>query len=442
MPLNPGQAAATSAAMDVFLSNGVGGHCLIGEGGTGKTYTTMEIVRQCVDAGLRVILTAPTNKAVKQLEKASRPYRFDPDRVVFKTLHSALGLALMPSEENKYANSVRDSILDQFDVVGVDEASMLGWRVLENYLLPQQATAGFKILMIGDDMQLPPVKEVKSTAFERFPCSELTQPERQRTNPDGSANGILELTAPLRYAIKNNKVFNLKTLPQNNVTLVKAAEFLQMIVENFDGNTDLDNIRVLAWRNDRVDEINNLVRRKLYGKDAPRYVVGERVVTAAPVKDGDGNVVLGVDEECIVKAITESSVFDEEGGNDYKTICLALEPIHAGIAQVFVHILHDDAQEAYDSRLATLRKRAEAATGSARGQAWYRWHLFQENFDNVRYCYAITVHRSQGSTYLHGFVDVKDILKNPRRSERQRLLYVAFSRFQEELAINKIGFIA
>ena len=266
MPLNPGQAAAVDACMGAFLGNGEHGRNLIGEGGTGKTYTA-----------IKVSLTAPTNKAVKQLQKAAKDYDFPPDMVCFMTIHSALGLSMMPSEENKYVTQVRDSILHLFDVVGIDEGSMLSWRILENYLMAEQQHHQFKFkyLMIGDDMQLPPVKEKESTAFNYFESNELTQPERQRTNPDGTPNGILELTAPLRTAIKENKAYSLKKLPDHNVTLVKDADFLKMIAENFDADTDLDTIRVLAWRNDRVDEINRLIRRKLYGKDADPFVVGD-----------------------------------------------------------------------------------------------------------------------------------------------------------------------
>ena len=60
----------------------------------------------------------------------------------------------------------------------------------------------------------------------------------------------------------------------------------------------------------------------------------------------------------------------------------------------------------------------------------------------VQVAHAMTVHRSQGSTYKRVFVDVKDILANPIRKERQSLLYVGYSRPSEELIINKEKYVA
>lgn len=438
MALNQGQQTACNAIMQLIFESEQPGANLIGEGGTGKTFTTMELVQEAVDGGLRVLMTAPTNKALKQLEKESRRYKFPLDKVVFKTLHSALGLSLMPSEENKYAHRVRASILEHFDVVGVDEGSMVGKRLLHEYLLSEQRQHHFFILGIGDDMQLPPVKETKSEMFELFPCFELTQNERQRVNPDGTPNGIQQITTPLRAAIKAGKTWDLKHLPENNVTLVKAADFLATILENFDKDTDLEQIRVLAWRNRRVDDINAMIRRKVYGPKAARFEVGERVVTGAPIGNGE-ETVLSTDEECIVRAVSESYITDEETMEEYKTWCLVLEPVYAEVDQVFAHVLHEDDQRRYEARLKALVAKAEKAQPSSKGIYWRKWHEFKELFSSIKYCYCITVHRAQGSTYKHGFVDVKDIMENDKRFERQRLMYVAFSRFQEELAINKIG---
>jgi ATP-dependent exoDNAse (exonuclease V) alpha subunit len=44
------------------------------------------------------------------------------------------------------------------------------------------------------------------------------------------------------------------------------------------------------------------------------------------------------------------------------------------------------------------------------------------------YGYAITVHKSQGSTYTNVFVDEADIDTNKKHAERNKLKYVAFSR--------------
>ena len=67
-------------------------------------------------------------------------------------------------------------------------------------------------------------------------------------------------------------------------------------------------------------------------------------------------------------------------------------------------------------------------------EMYYRIHeLFMPPID---YSYAITVHRSQGSEWEMIYVEMKDIMKNKRIKERNKLLYVAFSRAMDGLVIN------
>ena len=55
------------------------------------------------------------------------------------------------------------------------------------------------------------------------------------------------------------------------------------------------------------------------------------------------------------------------------------------------------------------------------------WAL-KELFHDVKYAYAITAHRAQGSTYENVYVDYQDILMNRERREAFQCLYVACSR--------------
>lgn len=434
LKLNPGQQAAVDGVVKGFLEGGAKGFVIIGEGGTGKTTCVMTAAQRFLDAGLKVLFAAPTNKAVKQLEKSAKSFGLSGNNCAFQTLHSALGLALLPSEENKYAAQVGDGVFDIFDICICDEASMLSKILLQNYLMPRASAKGVRLVLMGDDMQLPPVKEAKSLAFEQFPQYRLTEVERQS---EGSE--ILTVTGLLRTAIEGGKVFKHPEV-SGAVETLRAIDFLPKLLEEFDSSTDLEKVRVLAWRNRRVDEINAAIRRKIYGKDAERFETGERVVTGAPVMGADGPL-LSTDEECTVQYCREDSLWDEDSGEEFKTYLLALKPIYADASQVFAHVLHESEEDRYWGRLNELAKKAKAHPNMARNY-WARYHKFKDLFSTIKYCYCITVHRSQGSTYDTVFVDVKDLLGSTIRKERQSLLYVAFSRPRERLVINKSAYVA
>lgn len=442
MGLNTGQTIAVNGALDAY-EGGEPGYTIIGEGGTGKTFSVMEIAALMLDDGQKILFMAPTNKAVKQLEKAARAYGLDMNKIGFKTAHSSLGLSLMPTDEKKYAAQVRDSIIGDYDMVVCDEASMLGEIFLFDYMIPELENAKVFCLLMGDNMQLPPVKEKESKAFGLFPTAELTQVERQKNNPDGTPNGILEITHPLRETIKNGGVFEFKKVPDHNVTVLKSGDFLSTVVDQFDLTTDLEDVRVLAWRNFRVNDINNAIRAKIYGPNASRFEVGERLVLGSPIQK-DGETVLSTDEESIVAAVSEGFMFDENTSQKWKTWMLTLHPVYADVKQVFAHVLHEDEFERYRQHTNQLTEKALDIKSKKGNPAWVwkQLHMFKDLFADLKYCYCITVHRSQGSTFKRVMVDVKDLLENPIRSERQRLLYVAFSRAQLELIFNKLAFKA
>lgn len=443
--LNHGQGVAVETALMSFETRQVLGHTIIGEGGTGKTFCVMELGRRvlALDEKKSVLFIAPTNKAVKQLQKAARAAGLDMNRCGFLTVHKALGLAMLPTAERPNASRVKEPVIGDYDLIVMDEASMAGEALLFNYLLPELDTMEKFALFMGDDMQFNPVKELQSLAFGIFPTNELTQVERQQNNPDGTPNGILQITHPLRAAIKAKQAFKFDMVPEHNVTLLRDREFLAAVVEGFDLDTNLDDVRCIAWRNFRVNDINKAVRKKLYGKDAARYEIGERVVTGGGIKNSERDVILNTDEECIVRGMKESQIVDKESNKAYKTWLLTLEPIHDdSVKQVFAHVLHESEAERHRQEGLRWVEKARAAVGNTQGFFWRKYHDFNDQFADIRYCYCITAHRSQGSTYKRGFLDVKDMLENPIRYERQRGIYVGFSRFSEEITINKMGFIA
>lgn len=433
--LNTDQKAGTDWIVSNILEQKEQFMTLIGAGGTGKTYCIMSAATRLLEAGLKVLFTAPTNKAVKQLEKSAREFGLSMDNVSFMTTHSALGLAMLPNEDQKYTTKAGKGFMEVFDVCVVDEASMLSRIALFKYLIPDCEQFKTSLVGMGDDLQLPPVRENVSAIFSEFPTFRLEKNMRQSEGPLLTVNGML------RTAMMANKPFPSPQADGAQIVSVLEAKFLKFVVDQFDEDTDLDKQRVLAWSNKRVDHINASIRAKLFGKRPPRYVVGERVVTGGPIKDAEGNITLGTDEECIVTHINEeSSVYDEESGTEYRTIQLVLEPLYLS-GQEVVEVLHDDEVDRYEEQLEAMATAARNSSQHSR-QLWAKFWGFKELFADIRYCYCITVHRAQGSTYDRVFVDVKDILRNKKRQERQRLIYVGYSRPRHQLFINKRKYVA
>ena len=67
------------------------------------------------------------------------------------------------------------------------------------------------------------------------------------------------------------------------------------------------------------------------------------------------------------------------------------------------------------------------------------WINFQSNildkFAKLNYGYAITVHKSQGSTFNNVFIDISDILENKKTEEMSKCLYTAITRSSNSLKL-------
>lgn len=138
-PLNTMQKAAVIEACNAPL-------CVITGGpGTGKTYTAGSFLRTLDRSNtvhpLRVILAAPTGRAVQTLEKSIRAHIGDGAIIEAKTIHSLIC-------------SPHFSFLP-YHLAILDECSMIDSDLMLRLL--QRLHSGTKVLMLGDADQLPPI---------------------------------------------------------------------------------------------------------------------------------------------------------------------------------------------------------------------------------------------------------------------------------------------
>lgn len=69
-----------------------------------------------------------------------------------------------------------------------------------------------------------------------------------------------------------------------------------------------------------------------------------------------------------------------------------------------------------------------AHDAKANGKLWKKFWDHHDLFHEIKYAYALTAHRSQGSTYENVWVDYQDILLNRNRKEAFQCLYTACTR--------------
>ncbi|MDF5728851.1 MAG: AAA family ATPase [Rhizonema sp. PD38] len=168
--------------MSEFLRSTKNLFLLLGYAGTGKSTIIFQLIKILIGEGKRIALTAPTNKAVRVLQRmASKNNIYGVD---FFTIHQLLGLGLVRRGGDKVLEQTAPSMLSLFDLVFLDECSMvnkeLWYWITES--ISRSLITNKQLILMGDPAQLPPVNEVKSLSFSVPNKAILTQVVRQGTD--------------------------------------------------------------------------------------------------------------------------------------------------------------------------------------------------------------------------------------------------------------------
>ena len=380
---------------------------LAGYAGTGKTFCMREVVAQAQRGHTVFKFTAPTNKAAKVLREIVGEA---------STIYALLGLTVTTKGELKEVTAGKKVNLSDIDVVVVDEGSMVN-RILLQYILAAAEKFGTKFIFLGDPAQLPPVGEPESPIWGLGTNAALTKVMRHE-------NQVLDLVTSIRDVVNHPApCINIKSDHDEvgGVWKFAKATFRESIYKAAINGQFADGAvsKVIAWRNVRVGEYNALIRNAIYGAEAQQqlYLPGERVVAGGPCARGD-EPLMNTDEEAIVEGVVDCQHPMEP---KYKAI--ELKATTEGGKLVRLLCLHPASMAQYQHDCELL-----AADARAKPQLWPKFWRLKELFHDIRYAYAITAHRSQGSTYEDTWVDYGDILLNRNRREAFQCLYVACSR--------------
>jgi ATP-dependent exoDNAse (exonuclease V) alpha subunit len=102
---------------------------------------------------------------------------------------------------------------------------------------------------------------------------------------------------------------------------------------------------------------------------------------------------------------------------------------------MYIDILHESSQSEFNRIANNLKQIAIEKKGKEK--SWVKYYDFLRRFADVSYAYAITAHKSQGSTYTTAFVLEDDIDVNIDVIERNRIKYTSYTRSSKKLYVLK-----
>lgn len=436
---------------------------LIGAGGTGKTFITNYIIDHCCYSNSVIKCTSSTHKACRVFSQAIKGKKVD---TIQSTFGFRLDMALEDfNPDNPQFNPKAKPKLDNIKLLIIDESSMIPAKLI-TYINKKCKELEIKVIYLGDASQLPPVNEKQSIAFKTSTeIYQLNQVVRQEnTNP---IKFLLDL---LRYDI-DNKTFNFIQYVNQNIgamnyndlgdgfSIIGPGAFKNQIDISFSDEKYTQNIdlyRIIAYTNNKVNAWNHYIRNTII-KDSDKGIItiNDLIMSYQTIVNEFNEVILNNSEEYIIKDIVNYT--DNKYG--FKGYLIKFQMIHGGnITKPLFVIDHTDKYTIlqYDKVLSDLIKAGKNATGGTRAKKWNEYYDFKKKYllmtniikqgrvaysRDLDYGFAITSHKSQGSTYDTVFVDLNDMIfdkngniySNP--DELLRRLYVACSRASHNLIL-------
>lgn len=437
---------------------------LTGAGGTGKTFITKYIISHCKYSNSVIKCTSSTHKACRVFSQALDGKDVD-------TIQSTFGLRLDLRLEdfdptNPQFNPMAKPKLENIKLLLVDEASMLPSKLV-TFICNECKKLEIKIIFIGDNYQLAPVNEKKSIAFDRcFEINQLKEIVRQAAN-----NPITNLLELLRYDIEHHTYRFLEYISKNiGVTnyndinegfcICGKESFRHLINMSFNDEAykkNIDMYRIIAYTNACVSGWNSYIRNTII-QDSDKNIItkNDLIMSYETIVNEFMEIVINNSEEYIINDIV--NFVDDSYG--FKGFLVKFQLIHGGmITRPLFIIDHRDkfTIQKYHKTITSLISSAKSASGGTRVSKWKAYYEFKKKYliaaniidrngktlysRDIDYGFAITAHKSQGSTYDTVFIDVNDMVYDrmgkpyANQEDLLRRLYVGCSRARTELIL-------
>lgn len=422
---------------------------LVGRGGTGKTTIIKKVTENYKNS---ILYIAPTHKAKNVLSNSVNSEA--------NTLASALGIKLDETTgefKTDYWARKMGIPIQGATLVIIDEGSMMSDDLFDQVMKLKRNNA--KVILMGDNVQLPPVGQESDSKMFDIEHFKLTKRMRQGENSpivplsDIVAKNVESNNIVLEALSDKDKVSEFDSEKNEGVLFLKdEAKMLEEFVKDFKENplstriiTYNNNLEKNARKPQSVYSLNKKIRKLLQPNNLDTYVVGDQITGYASTLTGgettNDNDVMNSSEYTIIE-VSEPKQHTITISKNSKKVGTITEQITFEGQEVVLkdNITGRILQPIRPHILPTPNGKKtiqEVKNKYAKKEIWPIFYGIQEIIPEVDFSYAITSHKSQGSTYRNVYVAYDNILriKGPSLKAKNQSLYVAISRASHKLVM-------
>ena len=416
---------------------------LRGSAGTGKTTLAAAMVSTLHRLGQKLTLMAPTGRAAKVFSLHSNLPAYTIHRRIYREKnYTGIG-GIFNLNDNRYRRML----------FVVDEASMIGSRptagditfgtasLLDDLIQYVYSGDGCRLLLIGDNAQLPPVGETEAPALNTvvlegyglkvWECS-LASVLRQ-----SQFSGILYNATQIRTLIDEPVLPRIRLWSFTDVQRIPGDELIESLATSY-MEAGIDDTIVLTRSNKRANVYNQGIRASVLDReealctgDMVMMVKNNYFYTLSTQQDGkDGGAFLANGDRAKILRVRHFRSFY---GFQFADVCLQFPD-------------YDEAEIEATVIMDTLTSEAPALTREQNEQLWQSvMDDYQDlslktdrlkamkadryyNALQIKFAYAVTCHKAQGGQWQHVYIDQGYMTDDMLTPEYMHWLYTAFTR--------------
>lgn len=419
-----------------------------GYAGTGKTTMIGALVKALPAMRLKSVLLAPTGRAAKVLANYSGKPAFTIHKKIYRRKTTKEGNAIFSLNDNLHTRTI--FIVDEASMISSASglaSSLYDYRnLLEDLLDFVYSGRHCKLILIGDNAQLPPVNFdvspaldvnlMKSKYIVNMRHVEMTDVVRQEKD-----SGVLFNATRLRDQIREFRKewprFTIKGFP--DIYAITGAE-LQEELESAHDNYGAEDTMVICRSNKRANIFNQQVRTRIRWLE-DEISAGDLMMVVKNnyfwlEEDHKAGFIANGEIVEIMKVVRYEELYNHRFATvmarmiDYPeqediqvnilldTIMIDGPSLPSEVYKKFYHTVAEDYLEEFPDR----RKRHKEILNNEYFQAL-----------QVKFAYAITCHKAQGGQWSSVFVDQGYLTEEMINVEYLRWLYTAVTRSTEKL---------
>ena len=425
-------------------------YLLQGYAGTGKTTLVTTLVKTLPQIGMRYQLMAPTGRAAKVLSGYTGKTASTIHRKIYRFQQFADGSFRMTRAENKAKNTV--FIVDECSMIS--DETLSGRSLLDDLINYVFSGENCRLLLIGDNAQLPPVGLENSPANDinvlknefglTVAAYELTEVMRQEIQ-----SGILSNATAIRRFLATLGMTTVPTAPIqlplftthgfSDVHRIEPQEFEELLWQSFNGKNNNEAV-IICKSNKRANMYNQAIRARILQEEG-EIATGDKLMVVK-------NNYFWTDEDQKVSFVANGDMIELMRINNTEE----MYGFHFADVEIQLSDYPDAPNLSVKILLETLTSDSPALTQEESDRLYKsveedymdipnkrdRYKAMRQNpyFNalQVKFGYALTCHKTQGGQWPTVFIDAPYIKEDESlQISDLHWFYTAVTRAQKQL---------